>query len=285
MVAEGLHVRFLIFCFPSIARANQAIEKHRTTNIRISSGTSNPIGMSERLRYSWATNPIDNEPRWSYHGRHIRTLPPESEKPPPVPPGLPNLGSLHEVANELRTWINGANEAVGKYRSEVDEWSQQQEQEKDSAFASIEFSIEKKRKEIEKLIQKQEQGREAATKKIEEAQRQLEDWVQTQQKAISEAQATLDGLQMKGFVHHGNTDSSLSMRNPPDELFCPITREIMRDPVVAEDGHTYERTAIGKFWTEKGTPISPVTNRPLPSDRLTPSVTLRSLCRMFSVNE
>ncbi|NEJ83202.1 hypothetical protein GR268_42755, partial [Rhizobium leguminosarum] len=30
----------------------------------------------------------------------------------------------------------------------------------------------------------------------------------------------------------------------PDECFCPITQEIMEDPVIAQDGHTYERTAI-----------------------------------------
>jgi hypothetical protein len=28
------------------------------------------------------------------------------------------------------------------------------------------------------------------------------------------------------------------------ELMCPITQEPMRDPVVAADGHTYERSAI-----------------------------------------
>jgi len=30
----------------------------------------------------------------------------------------------------------------------------------------------------------------------------------------------------------------------PDEFVCPITHEVMQDPVVASDGHTYERWAI-----------------------------------------
>ena len=30
----------------------------------------------------------------------------------------------------------------------------------------------------------------------------------------------------------------------PDEFLCPITFEVMEDPVVASDGHTYERSAI-----------------------------------------
>ena len=30
----------------------------------------------------------------------------------------------------------------------------------------------------------------------------------------------------------------------PDELICPITLERLRDPVIASDGHTYEREAL-----------------------------------------
>ena len=36
---------------------------------------------------------------------------------------------------------------------------------------------------------------------------------------------------------------------------CPITYEQMRDPVVAMDGHTYERTAIER-WISESTAIS-----------------------------
>lgn len=32
-----------------------------------------------------------------------------------------------------------------------------------------------------------------------------------------------------------------------DEFSCPITRELMRDPVIAADGHTYDREAI-EMW-------------------------------------
>ena len=30
----------------------------------------------------------------------------------------------------------------------------------------------------------------------------------------------------------------------PKELCCPISHELMKDPVVAGDGHTYERSCI-----------------------------------------
>jgi len=33
----------------------------------------------------------------------------------------------------------------------------------------------------------------------------------------------------------------------PPEFYCPITHEVMVDPVVAQDGHTYERQAIEEW--------------------------------------
>ena len=48
---------------------------------------------------------------------------------------------------------------------------------------------------------------------------------------------------------------------PPD-FICPITQEIMRDPVIALDGHSYERTAITQ-WFGLGRIKSPLTNAPL----------------------
>ena len=33
-----------------------------------------------------------------------------------------------------------------------------------------------------------------------------------------------------------------------DNLLCPITYEIMEDPVIAYDGHSYERKAIKEWY-------------------------------------
>ena len=30
----------------------------------------------------------------------------------------------------------------------------------------------------------------------------------------------------------------------PDDMICPISFEVMKDPVMAQDGHTYERVCI-----------------------------------------
>lgn len=58
------------------------------------------------------------------------------------------------------------------------------------------------------------------------------------------------------------------------EVTCPITLEAVVDPVLAEDGHVYERNAI-EAWFAKGRKTSPVTNEPLASARVTPVYALR----------
>ncbi|XP_055918996.1 uncharacterized WD repeat-containing protein alr3466-like [Eupeodes corollae] len=50
----------------------------------------------------------------------------------------------------------------------------------------------------------------------------------------------------------------------PLELICPITHEIMTYPVVAEDGFTYEKSAILE-WFDRGRNTSPMTNEELTS--------------------
>ena len=58
-------------------------------------------------------------------------------------------------------------------------------------------------------------------------------------------------------------------------LLCPITQTAMSDPVVALDGHTYERRAIEQ-WFARGRLTSPVTNLRLPSVALVPNHALKS---------
>ncbi|GBF92338.1 hypothetical protein Rsub_05540 [Raphidocelis subcapitata] len=58
-------------------------------------------------------------------------------------------------------------------------------------------------------------------------------------------------------------------------LRCPISREVFRDPVVASDGHTYERAAIAA-WLQKSD-SSPVTGQPLARGALLPNALVRSL--------
>ncbi|CAI5995891.1 unnamed protein product [Closterium sp. NIES-64] len=59
------------------------------------------------------------------------------------------------------------------------------------------------------------------------------------------------------------------MGEAPSVLFCPITQEMMVNPVLAADGHTYEQEAI-KSWLETSD-MSPMTNQKLPSKDLVPN--------------
>lgn len=75
-------------------------------------------------------------------------------------------------------------------------------------------------------------------------------------------------------------ESILLDHSVPDEYLCPITREIMKDPVIAEDGYTYERSAI-KSWMDSGKNRSPMTNSILATKQLTPNRSLKMLIQRF----
>ena len=59
-----------------------------------------------------------------------------------------------------------------------------------------------------------------------------------------------------------------------DNFTCSISGEIFRNPVVAQDGHTYERASIERWLTIKKT--SPMTNQRMLHDTLIPNHTLKS---------
>jgi hypothetical protein len=61
----------------------------------------------------------------------------------------------------------------------------------------------------------------------------------------------------------------------PGEFFCPITWEVMTDPVVAVDGYTYELEAIVK-WFKSGKRTSPMSREKFQCFLLVPNRTLRA---------
>jgi hypothetical protein len=63
------------------------------------------------------------------------------------------------------------------------------------------------------------------------------------------------------------------MSNLPENFICPITQQIMTDPVMCEDGISYERTAI-VCWLQSNS-TSPVT-RAIISKNIIPNIALRN---------
>ena len=58
-------------------------------------------------------------------------------------------------------------------------------------------------------------------------------------------------------------------------FLCPITRELMRDPVFCADGHSYERSYIEEWLRTHKT--SPLTNTRLAHKQLVPNHALRGI--------
>lgn len=57
---------------------------------------------------------------------------------------------------------------------------------------------------------------------------------------------------------------------------CPLSHQLLSEPVVASDGNTYERAAL-EAWLEAGNTTSPVTEQPLTSTTWYPNAMLKQL--------
>lgn len=62
----------------------------------------------------------------------------------------------------------------------------------------------------------------------------------------------------------------------PDDFRCPISLDLMKDPVIVATGQTYERGYI-EMWLEAGHDTCPKTQQKLANKSLTPNYVLRSL--------
>ncbi|CAF3969897.1 unnamed protein product [Rotaria sp. Silwood2] len=67
---------------------------------------------------------------------------------------------------------------------------------------------------------------------------------------------------------------------PNISLQCPLTGQMFCDPVIAEDGHTYEREAIIN-WLQKHNGTSPITQQLLNINKLQSNLTIKQLIEQF----
>ncbi|KAJ0239421.1 U-box domain-containing protein 8 [Hirschfeldia incana] len=68
----------------------------------------------------------------------------------------------------------------------------------------------------------------------------------------------------------------------PNDFRCPISLEIMSDPVIIQSGHTFDRVSIQK-WIDSGNRTCPITKLPLSENpSLIPNHALRSLISNFA---
>ncbi|CAB9503956.1 SAM and U-box domain-containing protein 1 [Seminavis robusta] len=66
-----------------------------------------------------------------------------------------------------------------------------------------------------------------------------------------------------------------STANPPDAFLCPLTLEVMQDPVInRKTGHLFEKKAILR-WIQRGNNTCPLTRLPLELSDLEEDIGLR----------
>ncbi|KAJ6229731.1 wd repeat [Anaeramoeba flamelloides] len=74
----------------------------------------------------------------------------------------------------------------------------------------------------------------------------------------------------------------------PEELLGPISFSILKDPVIASDGATYERDSILDWFDrckrKKIGPVSPMTNKPMKNKRLKNNRKMKQKCKEFKLN-
>ena len=59
----------------------------------------------------------------------------------------------------------------------------------------------------------------------------------------------------------------------PQDFYCPITGDLMNEPVLGKDGHSYEKSEILKWLSTNST--SPITREPLTKDDLVDNLPLK----------
>lgn len=79
----------------------------------------------------------------------------------------------------------------------------------------------------------------------------------------------------------GKTDNKSGKREPPAPFLCPLTLEVMTDPVMDPEGNTFDRVAITKWLLRNQT--SPISRTPMRVDQLIPNRSLKCLIEAFQV--
>lgn len=119
---------------------------------------------------------------------------------------------------------------------------------------------------------------------IQETQRHAQVWNDETQKRLEEARQ--EQTRLESILQQDQALLSLESCNDdfddgvPSQLRCPITLSLMKDPVVAADGNTYDRAALERWFARHSqSTTSPLTGAVLPSKLYFPVHTLKTLCQ------
>merc|ERR1719231_1767068 len=99
-------------------------------------------------------------------------------------------------------------------------------------------------------------------------------------KTIQEVKVMLDNMVSRRAIEPTELTDVLASERIPHQFFCPITQDVMNDPVKTVDGMTYDRPAIERWLFHRST--APLTGLPLSSKTLTPNSQLREQIELFA---
>ncbi|CAL8467465.1 g7003 [Coccomyxa elongata] len=110
---------------------------------------------------------------------------------------------------------------------------------------------------------------------------QQKDRMRQQEAEIAALKRQLESMQIAAsHARAGGAGRRHMDGSVPAEYICPITQEVMEEPVLAADGFSYERSAILQ-WLQLGHTTSPMTNQPLEHPGLTSNRALRAAIQQW----
>ena len=92
---------------------------------------------------------------------------------------------------------------------------------------------------------------------------------ETEEQACNQAETEAKAAATKSQA----AKEAAAAEQPPNHFICPITQDLMIDPVSAADGHTYERRVIQGGWSAtRPARLRAQSSRQRTSSRITPCV-------------
>jgi len=227
---------------------------------------------------------------------HTVPLPPEMKQPPEMAM-LNDYGKKHNHTNDeqvindsiaVEGWIDGTNAAVNSYKSSIQTVARQVNAD----------HVWKEKKLMDRIIALKQDIQRSGLKRdvfLSDMDKITNNWFRLQEKRLEIARNSIILPQELLQNHRANNNIvAIPSNDIPDELKCPITMETMKDPVIAADGISYERSAIEHVFMSAGITssnsnintavvLSPKTGEPLSSHQLISNGEIRRKCREYGL--
>jgi len=213
------------------------------------------------LTYTMSSPPVfqDSEPEASLRG----------ETAPPLLPEFPFVWGRWERRMALENWSHRVTNMKQRYLARV---------ESETFQLSVVYAVRKEK--LEEQIKKLEEW---YAEEVDKLRYMSDRWSDDVDEKLEDAAGQIEDLERR--LKRTTLEQKQQDPDPPAELCCPITKQLMIDPVTASDGYTYERSEIERIFAE--TPADQVVISPAAGEQallhrtLVPSVTIRNLIQKY----